>query len=63
MATSIRYSACSATFIVIARLYGKVKTSSTAPGHKNLSTVWKLIKAEVVQMKTVRKWNNPKPAA
>jgi hypothetical protein len=34
------------------------ETFPDCPRHKNLSTVWKLIKAEVVEMKTIKKKDN-----
>jgi hypothetical protein len=39
------------------------ETFPDCPRHTKLSTVWKLVKAEVVQMKTIPKKGGPPPAA
>ena len=44
-------------------LFGKVQAPLIVPAIKNLSTVWKLIEAEVVQMKAVQMQDNSKPTA
>ena len=39
------------------------ETFPDCPRHKKLSTVWKFVKAEVIQMKTIPKKGGSTPAA